>query len=318
MTALYIDRRDAHLDYDGGQLRVHEPNRPPRGFPLATLDRVVINGNATIETRLLTHLAEQGASVLLIGGRGGARAAQVHGFRHGDAARRLGQYRLGTELALRLRWSRLLVRSRARGALQLLKDAMDQRPDLRLQLLAGTRHIAARLQGLRAVQSLEQLRGVEGAIGAAHFGALTALFAPSLGFNHRNRRPPRDPVNAALSLGYTLSHSDAARAVLMAGLDPLIGVYHETEHGRESLACDLNELARPDVERLVWRLFADKRLRPESFETHAGGVFLKKDARQIFYAAFEQAAPGYRRRLRTAAAALARHCVHLAAAARKP
>lgn len=318
MTALYIDRRDAHLDYSGGQLRIHEPDRAPRGFPLATLDRVVIRGNATIETRLLTHLAEQGTSILLIGGRSGSRHAHVHGFQHGDAARRLGQYRLATDPVHRLRWARLLVRGRARGAMQLLRDALELRADSRLELMAGIRQISARLQGLRGVDVLDSLRGVEGAIGAAYFAALTALFAPSLEFHNRNRRPPKDPVNAALSLGYTLSHADAVRAVLIAGLDPLIGVYHETENGRESLACDLNELARPIVERLVWRLFADRRLRPESFEAHAGGVFLKKDARQIFYAAFEQNAPEYRRRLRTASSALARHCVRLAAQARQP
>jgi CRISPR-associated protein Cas1 len=133
-----------------------------------------------------------------------------------------------------------------------------------------------------------------------------------LGFDGRNRRPPRDPVNAALSLGYTLTHAEAIRACRIAGLDPMLGMLHEPSHGRESLACDLNELARDCVEKLVWRLFAEKTLRAEGFERHAGGVSLNKHARQAFYAAFEKSAPTHRRRLRAAATIFAAHCAFVA------
>lgn len=311
MTALYIDRRDARLDYDSGQLRIYEADRAPRGFPITQLERIVIAGNTQIETRLLTQLADQGASVLLLGGRGGSRLAQVHGYRHGDASRRLGQYRLCTTPALRLRWARLIVRLRARGAQRLLAEALQLRPDCRNPLTTAQRQIGGMLPGVRQRGDLASLRGSEGAIGAAYFSAYSSLFAPSLDFNTRTRRPPRDPVNSALSLGYTLTHADAVRACHLAGLDPLLGIYHETAHGRESLACDFNELARVDVERMVWRLFAEKQLRGEGFEVHAGGVFMKKDTRHSFYAAYEQMAAGHRRRLRTIAAALARECNRL-------
>lgn len=312
MGALYIDRRDAELDYRDGQLTVREPSSPPHGIPLAGLERVVISGNQLIHTRLLTRLAEQGTSVLLIEGRSARRHAWVAAQTHGDAKRRLGQYRLCASPALALRWSRLLVHARAMSLVHLYEEALRVRPERRLALLNAQRFIRARLGSMRKTSDLGSLRGVEGAIGAAHFEAFGNLFSSELGFNGRNRRPPRDPVNAALSLGYTLSQADAVRACLVAGLDPMLGVLHEPSHGRESLACDLNELSRADIEHLVWRLFAEKKLRLESFEQHAGGISMKKAARQIFYTAFEQQAPLLRRRLRTAAAAVARHCIRLA------
>ncbi len=312
MGTLYIDRRDAQLDYQNGQLRVRDADGTPRGFPLAGLERVVICGNTQLQTRLLTHLADQGINVLLIEGRGARRHAHVGGFHNGDARRRLGQYRLCTCPVESLRWSRLLVRTRAVRLLRLYRGALILRPDLRRELIRVQRALVEGIARVRTCTDIGSLRGQEGAIAAAHFSAYTALFSPELQFTHRNRRPPRDPVNAALSLGYTLTHAEAVRTCLLAGLDPMLGTLHEPSHGRESLACDLNELARADVEHLVWRLFADKAVRKESFEHHEGGVTLNKAARQVFYAAFEAAASTHRRTLRSAAAAIARHCNALA------
>lgn len=312
MGALYIDRRDAELDYRDGQLTIREPASAPRGVPLSGLDRVVIAGNSLIHTRLLTRLAEQGTGVLLLEGRGTRRHAWVAAQTHGDARRRLGQYRLCTSASLALRWSRLLVHARAVSLLHLYEEALEKRPDKRHDLLAAQRFIQSKLGNVRKADDLASLRGLEGAIASAHFSAYGSLFSKELGFTGRNRRPPRDPVNAALSLGYTLTHADAVRVCLLAGLDPLLGVLHEPSHGRESLACDLNELARASIEHLVWRLFAEKHLRHENFERHAGGVSMNKTARQTFYTLFEQQAQPVRRRLRTAAAAIARHCNRLA------
>lgn len=316
MATLYIDRRHAELDFLDGQLRVREPDGRPHGYPIAGLERLVIHGNARATTGLLTRLAEQGVYTLLLNGRGGRRHAQVAAFRHGDALRRLGQYRLCSDQTLLLRWARLLVRERGRRLLRLYREALAQRPDLHHPLSKACAALRERLAAIPHAASLASLRGIEGAIAAAHFAAYATLFPPACGFSGRNRRPPRDPVNAALSLGYTLTHADAVHACLVAGLDPMLGTLHEPSHGRESLACDLNELARNRVERLVWRLFADGALRPGQFEVHGGGVSLNKASRQVFWAAFEAQAAWHRRQLRTVAGALARHCRQLAASHR--
>jgi CRISPR-associated protein Cas1 len=148
--------------------------------------------------------------------------------------------------------------------------------------------------------------GIEGAGAAAYFGAYTTLFAPSLRFQDRNRRPPRDPVNACLSLAYTLAHHQACRAAAAAGLDPFVGFYHEVAHGRESLACDLVEPLRPRVDAWVWRLFRQRRVRLEHFRTHAGACLLGKAGRAVFYEEFEALSADCVRRLRRACRSLVR------------
>ena len=143
-----------------------------------------------------------------------------------------------------------------------------------------------------------RLNGIEGAAAAAYFAAFTQVFPPSLDFTDRNRRPPRDPVNAALSLGYTLLHFEAVQACYLNGLDPYVGFYHEPAHRRESLAADLIEPLRVHIDRWVWRLFADRELRAEDFVLDNGACLLKKEGRALFYARYETVAPPLRRLLR--------------------
>ncbi len=153
--------------------------------------------------------------------------------------------------------------------------------------------------------ALESLRGIEGSAARAYFAGMAAVFAPALGFSGRNRRPPRDPVNACLSLGYTMLHLQAVQATQARGLEPLLGFYHRPAFGRESLASDLIEPLRPQVDRWVWQQFRDGNLRPEHFTHDRGACLLGKAGRQRFYGAWEAAAGPLRRWLRRTSGRLA-------------
>lgn len=160
-------------------------------------------------------------------------------------------------------------------------------------------------QGGRArVVSLAEHR--LGSAAAGYFEGLSAVFVPSLNFSRRNRRPPRDPVNACLSLGYTLAHFEAVRAAYAAGLDPFVGFYHGLSFGRESLACDLVEPLRAQIDGWVWMLFRDRRLTDEHFNRDKGACLLGKAGRNAFYREHENAAGPLRRALRRSAQTLAR------------
>ena len=98
----------------------------------------------------------------------------------------------------------------------------------------------------------------------AEFGRL--IRNPSFSFNGRNRRPPRDPVNALLSFVYTLLTNDVQSAIKARGLDPYLGTLHEISYGRPSLACDLVEEYRcPLGDRMVLGLINRKMIRPDDF-----------------------------------------------------
>lgn len=285
---------------------VREPEQRPRSVPLTLIDRLVIAGAVQVDSNLLTHLAERQAALLVIPARGYRRSSHLFGTGHGDAERRLGQYRMVLDRAAAPGWARRFVVLKLAGQLRLLRRIRERRSGLRRPLSQGIEALQNSLREVRLTLGLERLRGLEGAATARFFAAYRVAFAPSLGFQRRNRRPPRDPVNAALSLGYTLVHGDALQAAVRAGLDPLLGFLHETAHNRESLACDLVEIARPRVERLVWRLFAEQTLRSSQFNDDNGAVRLGKAARGRFFAAYEGHAAMHRRWFRRYALQIAR------------
>ena len=108
-------------------------------------------------------------------------------------------------------------------------------------------------------------------------------------FQHRNRRPPRDPVNALLSLAYSILAKDWTVALASAGLDPYLGVYHQPRFGRASLALDLMEEFRPLIaDSVVLRLVNHAELRPSSFIQRGDAVSLTSDGRKAFFGAYER------------------------------
>ena len=302
MSTLYLDRKDLELRHEGQHLCLYEAGQRRGTVPLNLLGRVVMRGRATITTGALGLLAEAGVALLVLSGRQGRSAAILQGRMQTDANRRIAQYGWYADPASRVEWSRRLVLLKLRAQQAFLVKAASARPDCRPALQAAARQLKTAASDLYASPleslSLPSLNGIEGAAAAAYFGAYTQLFPPSLGFTGRNRRPPRDPANAALSLAYTLLHFEAVQACLIHGLDPAIGFFHEPAHRRESLAADLIEPLRPQIDRWVWRLFADRDLRASDFVEDNGACLLKKEGRALFYARYETLAPPLRRLLR--------------------
>jgi CRISPR-associated protein Cas1 len=307
MATLVIDRSNVEVKSDGAALAVYEAGERRGSVPLKLLDRVVLQGTIRLDTGVLTRLAEAGVPTVLLGGRSSRRMATLFGPAHRDASVRLAQLQSALDPAWCDAWSRRLVLAKTRGQLKVLRSALAGRPDARKPLFDAIETATAVLRSIADTPELAtaSARGLEGACAAAYFRGYTALFPESLGFNGRNRRPPRDPVNAALSLVYTLLHFDAVRASHMAGLDPLIGFYHRPAHGRESLASDLIEPLRPRADAWVWSLFRERVLRAESFSMDKGACLLGKAGREAFYAAYETFAAAPRRWLRRQCAALA-------------
>lgn len=130
--------------------------------------------------------------------------------------------------------------------------------------------IKALQQRLATAEDTDQVRGIEG-YGARLYYSVFGLLLKGEGFmfTGRNRRPPRDPVNAMLSFVYTLFTNEILNGIKRTGLDPYLGALHEVAPGRPSLACDLVEEWRVFGERLVLTLINRRVVRPADFITDA-------------------------------------------------
>jgi CRISPR-associated protein Cas1 len=325
MGTLYIDRKDLHVKLDGNALAFYANEKREGMVPITPLKRVIVVGNITLEASVLNRLADQGITVLFLSGRRNRFHGMLHGKLHNNGLLRLRQYQKSlTPFALE--YAVEIVESKVARQAALLKAATERRPDLRFPLTSAANILQTVLRKLSDLSVapaimegnddqetekevvLGSLVGLEGSASAAYFSGYTKLFPPSLEFTGRNRRPPRDPVNAILSLSYTMLHYETVREIETIGLDPTIGFLHQFEYGRESLACDLVEIHRPMVDEFVWELFRERSLtdRDFSYEKDRPGCYLKKESRKRFYPWYETWAKTLRTNVTDAVRALAR------------
>jgi CRISPR-associated protein Cas1 len=172
-------------------------------------------------------------------------------------ARAIATAKVGNSISLARRWSR-----------QLHEDGVEPAPNI----LASAIACYARLATAR---DLNELRGLEGAAGCQYYRVLRMMLRPCWSFERRTRRPPADPVNALLSICYTLLTQAAVSALEVVGLDPFEGFYHGDKYGRPALALDLVEEFRAYVaDSLTLRLINRRMVELRDFGTRAGGVIL--------------------------------------------
>ena len=299
MTSLYVDRRGVELKADGEALVFTENGERIGTVPLKPLSRIFLRGDVRLTAGLLGKLGEHHIGVVVLSGRKGTPTLML-GCPHNDAARRIAQYRLSLDPDFCLRFSRAVVEAKLRGQLAFISERRDADLLHRYPLVTGERRLAELVTRIDAQQNIAGLRGLEGAAAAIYFEALTDIVPESLHFKNRNRRPPKDPVNALLSLTYTLLHAEAVLALYGSGLDPFIGFYHALDFGRESLACDVMEALRPQADEFVLAMFRREEVRVDDFSTTDAGCMLGKAGRSRFYGAWENCAEGFRRQLNEA------------------
>lgn len=303
MESLYIDRRDTQLNVEGERLLVFHPDMArAKSIPLSHLKFLVVSANSSLNTNVLQALSRAGVALVVLNPRKGEDVSFTLPFRHGHARRRLAQYAFFQNQDARRRSARQLVAFKVLSQIRTLRRLLRHHPQERRALTRGEETLRGISRSLQQDDlPLESLRGYEGAAAAAYFSALGYCVPASLGFTGRNRRPPTDPVNALLSLSYTLAHYEAVRALCGVGLDPLLGFYHDLSYRRESLACDLVEVLRPRIDYWVIRLFNQQVMRLDHFsvdERLNGACQLGKAGRGVFYASYESEAQHWRALLR--------------------
>jgi len=297
MQTVIVDRKESTLTLQNRGIRIaHTGQSRPQHLPLAMVERLVIMAAVDLRSSLLTALAEAGVSVLILSPRDHRRMAMITPPYGRDHALRMAQYQAVSDPQVCMRIATVLVKMKLLAQWRTLRTLSQRQARMR-EALRRLPEMARALTD-QPPATLEAIRGAEGGGAALYFAALQEALPPSLDFHGRKRRPPTDPFNALLSLGYTMLHFDAVRALLSAGFDPCLGFLHCTEYSRESLACDVIEPLRPVVDRFVIRLFREQVMRPDHFVMQQGACRMGKSGRQTFYLHWEQFAPQLRRALR--------------------
>jgi CRISPR-associated protein Cas1 len=305
MGTLYLNEPYSLVKREGEALVVEIPankdlGREPRKVrvPLIRVDQVVIFGEITLTASALQMLLERRIAVHYL---------TVHGSSFGsiapdpskNAALRLAQYRAHQQHQTRFRLAQRFVAGKLRNMRTVLMRYERKREEGQAGAAAltikRTLEELLRLEPCEHVEPDERMHGLghilgcEGQGTSAYFSAFGSLLQEPWQFDGRNRRPPRDPVNALLSLGYTILAHQAVSLITLVGLDPYIGYLHSPGFGKPALALDVIEEFRPlVVDSVVVTLLNTGVLRERDFVNELGSVRLIQEARKQFLEKLEE------------------------------
>lgn len=289
MSTVFIDRKDIEMRVDGNSITFYSKGKREGNLPIAPLKRIVIVGNIKIETSVFYKLIKKGITVTFLTGRL-KYSGTLTGPMHNNGLLRVKQYEKSLNEFAGL-FSAELINKKIISQRDFIYEMKEIKPILSMHIDKALTIIERIMTNINTnTPSIESLRGIEGSASSLYFSLYSKLFPESLKFKRRVKRPPKDSVNAMLSLCYTMLHFEIVREIQLIGLDPTIGFYHQFEYGRESLACDLVERFRVSVDRFVYELFKDKHIISRDFmeDSETGAIYLKKAGRKKFYPLYEQ------------------------------
>lgn len=287
LNTLFVTLDKAYLRKDGAAVEVRHEKQTKLRVPLHNLDGIVCFGWDCCASAALMGACAEADVALSFHTPYGKFLAASQGFTSGNILLRRAQYRAADQSEATLAIARNLVTAKIANCRHVLlratRDHGGKDPDRANTLTTTAERLRHALRHAQSASELDSLRGIEGDAAADYFAAFPAMLGnTTLAFDGRNRRPPRDPVNALLSFLYNLLTHDCRSAAESCGLDAQCGFLHRDRPGRPSLALDLMEEFRPlFADRAALTLINRQQIQAKHFETKENGaVYFKEDARK--------------------------------------
>jgi CRISPR-associated protein Cas1 len=285
---LYVQHQGARVVKDGGLLRVLEGKDKLTEARLREVSQLAVFGGVQVTASVIRELCSRGIPISHLS-HGGWFYGITHGMSHKNVELRQRQYAAAADPEKSLALARRFVQAKILNSRTFLRRNHCDLPDEIFEAFKGD------LRRARKSEQVETLLGVEGTAAGRYFAHFSGMLRPAdasvatFDFAHRNRRPPRDPVNALLSFAYAMLTKDFTATLFSAGFDPYLGFFHKPRYGRPSLALDLMEEFRPLLaDSVVLTLVNNGEIGPGDFVSGLGGVALTQGGRIQLLAAYER------------------------------
>lgn len=312
-AVLYLQEPGSHVGKRSEHLVVRKDGEEIQRTPIAAIRQVVVFGNVQLSTQALECLATLEVPVVYLSGYGRFIAA-LQPAPPKNVMLRANQYRLFADPQHAFTLAKAAVRAKvsnqrtllmrclrsrtiddpANGDNEMASRECERSESHRASDEPAARDMAGLLNRLDRISDPAVLLGTEGQAAALYFSQFHRMLkAPSPGrgfdFKSRNRRPPRDPVNALLSFGYAMLLKDCFSALCTVGFDPYCGFYHADRHGKPSLALDLMEEFRAVIaDSVVLTLVNNGSLTAKDFLVWREACQLTEEGRKRFFQTYEQ------------------------------
>lgn len=288
MANLYLTEQNSILRKTGDRLIVEKDGQVLLDVQCHKIDAVLIFGNVQFTTQAVHELFEHGIEMAILT-RSGRLIGQLTSPFTRNITLRIRQFVKYDDAAFRLEMSRTIVTSKIANCLHLLREFSYNHPEIDLK--TQTSLLKIKQATINTAERIEQLLGIEGDAAKTYFqGFGKILLSPDFTFSGRKKRPPTDPVNALLSLTYTMIFNEISSLLDGLGFDPYLGYFHKIDYGRASLAADLiEEFRAPVADQFVLRLVNNRMVTPDDFQTNPAtkGVAFKRKAIKRYFAEYE-------------------------------
>lgn len=283
MSTIYVTTQGATVQRRSGQILVCKQASILENVPETHVRQLILFGNVNLTTPAVAFCLDQQIEVVFLT-QGGRFRGRLNGDGGKSVELRRKQYERALDQGFRLTQARAIVAGKITNLIGFVRrQTASSQVEREMGLLKRT------LESAQRAESVETLLGLEGAASASYFRLFAQCVPQPWKFEKRTAHPPRDPVNALLSLSYTLIYNRMASHLNMIGLDPYQGFFHMARHGHAALASDLMEEFRPVIaDALVLKLLRRKQLKPADILEEKGEFRLCAEGSKIFFTEFER------------------------------
>lgn len=294
LNTLFITTDGAWVHKDRETVVVEIEGKRALQLPLLALSNIYCFGRVSMSPQFMHSCSERGIGIAFYSGYGRFQA-RVQGPQTGNVLLRREQYRWADNQEKSADIARYIIAAKIANSRAVLQRFLRNNPESGISdtlktVIGDLKYV---LTGLEHTFELDVLRGKEGEAANSYFGVFDHLITKQkddFRFVSRNRRPPKDPVNALLSFIYAVILQDCASALEGVGLDPYVGFLHRDRPGRQSLALDMLEEFRAYLgDRLTLSLINLNQINKSDFMfAENGAVLLAEDSRKTLLTEYQK------------------------------
>ena len=284
---LYVQEQGSSITKDGEELVIKNGKTILARAKIFETSSLYLFGNVQITTQTIHELCNRQIPITYFS-YGGWFYGITHGMEHKNVLLRQQQYLAANNIVKSISLAKQFISGKIKNSRTLLRRNCDPSPDPALEELSRLVNMVIE------AKTIDELLGIEGAAARVYFYNFDKMIkkgndALGFDFHHRNRRPPKDPINALLSYTYALLTSTTTITLTSVGFDPYLGFYHQPRYGRPSLALDLIEEFRPLIaDSTVLSLVNNREILPDEMIHRAGAVSMPSETRKKVIQAYER------------------------------
>ena len=286
-NTLYITTQGTYLHKERETFVIEREREKLLQLPVHSIAHIFCFGNVLVSPFLMGFCGENNVNLAFFT-ENGRYLGRLQGRQSGNVLLRRAQYRISEQTPISI--ARNIIAAKIQSSKRVLQRRQRNHGE-HDQIQKAISALNFSLDQLKRADNLDLIRGIEGDAAARYFGVFQYLLVEKtkFTFDGRNRRPPRDPVNALLSFLYSVVGKDISGALQSVGLDPQVGFLHADRPGRDSLAQDILEEFRAWwIDRMALSLINRGQLQLTDFITEvSGAVNIKPNARKLLFQALQ-------------------------------